>query len=1074
MGRLYWAIGSAVGLLATAASARAELWNPLMMVPHPNVIIAHDTSVTMGIDDNCNNCHIPGRDRLATSKLDIAATLPEFSNYFTYGSYRYSGCGSAKIEQPLIMPTPQSPAVSLAQVLGSIQGAQACGSSERQFPGGNTTTCATPGCNDFRIVQDLLFRQLPGFDPLGPFRHDSCAYRCNGSFYCQDQRSELGMDGTGLVCTSTDAAGVEANGCSPALCINGGCYHVWPYCTNPLGQRYDWTTILTRMSQIDWPRWEPTALTPQQVEQDLCSQIRPILRDAWAELQSCRPDRYYGYGTASLIDGNSWCDPNVLAQSACAPGSPLRGTCICNSENPACLSGGRRVSDCGVGFDWKARQQVAVCQAYDPAPGAFVDYFRSQPDNVVNANGCRENAVLFFTDGYMGDTRGVAIEADQAHRRGIYDSSGYQNMAVFRVANAFSGQADAMMRAMSANQVQNAYQATDRASMQEGFARLLNRTYRGVYTGSAPAQDSYGTRVAYHLFAVPGYDPNNPQGGFVDSYLGWPARIAVYPIDPRSGVISDVPVFETDWSDRVSRNPTCRSVIGDVATGDALGLNGQFRNGRPRRLNVASNSIDRDGDGVRDPHPALTLGGMYSTGASKVLVVDAPREAPPAGGEEGPFVAFQQSVRGRPRVYYTLGNGVLHGFHGGVPTQGGRVDRTNTVFNYNDADPQAGVEIVRYTPNWVRGGTPNNRYNFGMNDLVQQNLTSGQLTAREVLLRRGYRTVLVGAQGGGGSGYFSLDVTDPCQASVLAEWNLPAGDSATTDPTIYTFPSNTVPRARPAVVVTGGLGGSARLYAYDVENGQELARIALPGGGRDYPTAPVCLDLTGKGTITACYVVRSDGALIRARVDADRFSRVDDITPAGIVGGGRVFQTPPAVFFLSNGDAGIVYGSGDTQNLTTSGGQNFVYKVVDNDHRRAGGGGARTNNVCGGADPNGVFALAPGERVISPPVVRSGVVAWTAFLPDPNTPGCNPGRSSLYAMNFETCADSTNGNARVGPLPGPDGLPTSPEIHPTSGTVLVATAAGPTPSQTLVNDVRVRGNGTWAKRIYWRLQAANP
>jgi hypothetical protein len=105
---------------------------------------------------------------------------------------------------------------------------------------------------------------------------------------------------------------------------------------------------------------------------------------------------------------------------------------------------------------------------------------------------------------------------------------------------------------------------------------------------------------------------------------------------------------------------------------------------------------------------------------------------------------------------------------------------------------------------------------------VQQNLTSGQLTAREVLLRRGYRTVLVGAQGGGGSGYFSLDVTDPCQASVLAEWNLPAGDSATTDPTIYTFPSNTVPRARPAVVVTGGLGGSARLYAYDVENGARV------------------------------------------------------------------------------------------------------------------------------------------------------------------------------------------------------------------------------------------------------------
>jgi hypothetical protein len=161
---------------------------------------------------------------------------------------------------------------------------------------------------------------------------------------------------------------------------------------------------------------------------------------------------------------------------------------------------------------------------------------------------------------------------------------------------------------------------------------------------------------------------------------------------------------------------------------------------------------------------------------------------------------------------------------------------------------------------------------------------------------------------------------------------------------------------------------------------------------------------------------------------------------------------------LSNGDAGIVYGSGDTQNLTTSGGQNFVYKVVDNDHRRAGGGGRpHQQRLWRRGSQRRLRPWRRASGVISPPVVRSGVVAWTAFLPDPNTPGCNPGRSSLYAMNFETCADSTNGNARVGPLPGPDGLPTSPEIHPTSGTVLVATAAGPTPSQTLVNDVRVRG-----------------
>lgn len=1073
-----WRMGKWVALVtvwAAPAGARAELWNPLMMVPHPNVIIAHDTSVTMGIDDNCNNCHVPGSDRLATSKQDIAATLPEFSNYFTYGAYRYSGCGSAKVEQPLILPTPGNPSVSLAQVLGAIQGAQACGRSERTFPGGNNTTCATPNCNDFRVAQDLIFRGVPGLDVIGPFLHTGCAFRCTGQFYCQDQRGELGPDGTGMVCTSTDAAGVERTGCNPALCINGGCYHLWPYCTNPLGQRYDWTNIMTRLAQIDWPRWERTGLTPAQVERDLCAQLRPILHDVWNDLAACRPDRFIGGGVHADIDSNSWCDANVIAQSACAPGSPLLGTCVCNSENPACLSGGRRVSQCGVAFDWKARQQVATCQAWDPAAGGFVDFFRTQPDNVVN-NGCRENAVLFFTDGYMGDTRGVALEADQAHRQRIYESGGgYQNMAVFRVANSFRGSADAMMRSVSANQVQNAYQATDRASMQEGFARLLNRTYRGVYTGASPAQDGQGTRVAYHLFSVPGYRDTRGQDAtsFVDSYLGWPARIAVYPINPRTGVIDARPQFETDWADRVSANPGCRSVLGDAAAGDRLGLNGQFRNGRARRLDLSSGEMDRDGNGTLDRHPNLTLGGMFSTGASKVVVVDAPREAPPGGADQARFVAFQQAARARPRVYYTLGNGVLHGFHGGNPVQGSPQD-PNLLFSYDDRAAPAGAEVVRYTPNWIQARPPVNRYDFTMNDLVQQNLTSGQLTEREVLLRRGYRSVLVGAQGPGGGGYFALDITDPCRASVLAEWSLPPGDTATSDPSIFTFPSLAPPRARPAVVSTGGLGGSARLYAFDVETGQELARIALPGGGRDYPSAPVCVDLVGRGSITACYAVRSDGALIRVQVSPDRFVRADDITPAGIIGGGRIFQTPPAVYFLNNGDLAVVYGSGDTQNLTTGGGQNYVYKVVDNDHRRAGGGSARTTNVCAGVDTSGVFPLGPGERVISPPIVRSGVVAWTAFAPDPNAPGCNPGRASLYAMNFETCADALGAPGRVTPIPAPDGLPTSPEIHSTSGTILVTSAAGATPPQTLVADVRLRGNGTWAKRIYWRLNGLNP
>src|SRR5207237_7531551 len=88
-------------------------------------------------------------------------------------------------------------------------------------------------------------------------------------------------------------------------------------------------------------------------------------------------------------------------------------TCICNPDQANCLGSGN--TTCGTHWKFRARQQAAICAAYDtlgsyPGTGTSIGTaIRNQPDNVANlgAGGCRENVVLFFTDGAYGDAEGV-------------------------------------------------------------------------------------------------------------------------------------------------------------------------------------------------------------------------------------------------------------------------------------------------------------------------------------------------------------------------------------------------------------------------------------------------------------------------------------------------------------------------------------------------------------------------------------------------------------------------------------------------------------------------------------------
>ena len=1038
-----------VGALALSGSpAWADFAHPLDTVPKPQVVVAFDTSVTMGITPDCGSCHSNGfhpATRLSVAKTDILATLPMFRDYFVYGGFRYSGCNYAKIDAR-VLPNPNNPDASYASVSNMISGAGHCNQRENYFPGGAAQTggCITPTeqcTGDEPVLTAILTGGLPGLAIPAPVS------------------------------------------ISPVICDRPG---------SPIPSFNLQAALLARLGggTFTWPRWGP-GLNSSQVNTDLCNPLRTILDQIRTDIESCLADPTQLWDLSGIDLGwGTWCQGSLIASTACTVSS-LVGTCVCDGSQPGCASLPIPTTECGNVMTWKARQQVAVCETYSQAgPNRFGTFFRNQPDNIINPGGCRENVALLFTDGYMGHRAGVAVEANGA--RSYYRSAaGLSNMFVFRVSGVFNSEANAMMNYVSQGLYPTAFNATDRPTMQESFAKVLNRVFKGVYNGSRVGMDSFQTRMAVHSFTVPGYNATGPVS---DNYLGFPSRISWYEVQA-NGAISSTPIFESDWTSKVTAAPGCGPINVNFSAGEVprIGPGGNFRNGVARTVSIAANTIDRDGDGTVDNHPPLRWGRSFGFAASKPVVVEAPREAQSTHYATD-FFAHQQATRTRPRIIYYTDGGYLIGIHGGVysasvPAYGG----LTRSFGYDDSVPAAGAEVFRFRPTWINAAQTGVRYNYAINDLVQQPLITGELTAREVRVRVGgtdqWRTVLVGNQGKDGPGYFAVDITNPCAAPAFhTSWTLPAGNYASAAPAVYTFPMAAEPRQRSVVITTGGLGGTPTLYAYDLVNGALLATRALTGGGanQSYPTQPVCVDVSGEGYVTHCYILREDGYLARVPVVTGGFGPPADVTP--MVGadrpsmtGGQRYYSAPAVFFGADGAVNVAFGSGDYRNLTAPSGPTFVYRMRDIGSRQNGlpAQPGQLANVCApvGGNSSGVFPLGPGERLLTSPVVEGGVVAWSTYRSE--TTGCVSGISRVYAMDYQTCYDVMNPAASPPARPTARnvglGLPSEPVLHRTSQQLLVQTSASPTADQTFAAPVRAKGGGRpWSKFLYWRLELDNP
>lgn len=1086
-------LGLALLMIAPQPDAEAQtLWNPLDTKASPNAIVGFDMSVTMRINENCGSCHEgPGvwpQERWYVAKESLKQVAPLFKDLFVWGGFTYQGCGFAKIvdrSPPIATDKEQSydnvfaPTTGLADRLRN----HICigrPNKERMYPSGalalNCLT-ATPGCSgDAAKLQEIYLSPPDGLTLPGQ------------------------PAATSTSCTMTKVPVPPVTSVNPAALLSG----------------------LLATGGYQWPRWSPDGggISAHLIKEQLCDPLEAELLEVRNALGQClvAPDDYWDMSFLDAGQG-TWCNGGTLLNSICQPGSPFYGTCACDGSNPDCFASGSIMSECGLPLTmppatWQARQAVAVCESFDDQPGRTGATLKAQPDNRLNADGCRENVAMFFTDGTYGNHTAVRAHGMKALTGGTLggitipgtstymsvDETPQPNMYVFHISSEAAGAADVMQRYISNYTIPSRFRANNQTEMRVAFAEVTNRVMRGTYAGANPGFDRYHSWVAFHTFSVFGRkkaldDASIPD----DKYLPHPSRISLYELSD-TGALSASPICETDWTTK-AKTALMYQPAAAVAPGFNLNVDPhRFRLGLPwslanngypfltapefrvRARDIAANAMDRDGDDNADTHPNLALGFMVGGTNTRPIIVDAPRDLPSGGAASVAFAQFLQNTANRERMVYTWSNGYLHAFYGGVRSGGTTRFGVNLDFDYA-ADGNSCREYWRYRPTWL-DSTPN--YDFA--NLVKVPLTTGQISVREVQLvgsvpaaASDFATVLVAAQGKGFSGMVAMNVTNPRAPTLIRDWVLPAGYYASAEPTIYQLPTTGL-QPRVGVVMTGGENGTPGLTIQGISSGFGSATIGLPAiAGEDYPTSPVCLDATGKGAISHCYALSRYGRLVRVPVMGGAgfptFGPVVELTSAGSLdtsdtATSRRFWASPVAYFDANNNVVIAYGSGNIKNLSTpNGSQNYFYKVQDSTFRKQGAtNDATTANACAATSgsTSGVITLAPDEHVVSPASVAAGVVAFSSYRVGAD--GCHAGQAYVRAFNYQTCVDAVTGSGPATAQSIGEGIPTSPTILRGAKAIFTQTsnqAAGA--SQTVAAGLRTEGGDRLKlRRLYWR------
>lgn len=1076
-------------------------WTPIDTKPRPNAVIALDESVTMMIDDNgCNSCHENGLafedTRLAIAADQIQLAFEDFRDYFIFGGFRYQGCNAPSIEGRAVH-NDADPEASYQNLMNLVESADLCDERENFWPNGATpNVCLThgggPGCvNDRLLLEDVMDEleddTFPGIDldeePVGT---STDCYRAGATQpYVDlfDRFPEIAQGQNWLTWSDPSLISVgEANA--------GFCEPLY----NTLVQlRTELNTCLNAPEEF----WDLSGITqagicdPAVVAATLCS------------------------GSPFDRPNSCVCNPNPSCFNVGAPNS----ACGVTYGSPS----RQQMAMCEMYDDTGPFGLYMIGQGDNRASGGCRENV-----GIFFSDGHGGNTAAFRTEAFNAYDQFYSSISGASNLFLLYISNAYQ---FDNSARAMMGALQQVPGGMDPFEAANLEDL--QRSMSKVLNRAYAGTYTGAPAGLNDLGDALAVVGFTVPNEVGGTcpSPTAAPGGVCaagDDYSGFPMRVSVYELDEDGAVVGRA--WDSDEAGRVANMPGCFTELGGTDV-DALGPWGTFALGHPRTVDINPNTMERDGDtSTADGHGALRWGDMFGFAASRPVFVGLPRDIVDSD-LMGAYEAHRVNVGDRPQVIYTMGGGYVHGLHAGT-AQGGFATFGNRRLSnpYDLGGAQGGRRVLRYKPHASLLEAPNAGYNYELNSLVAQKMMTGQLVVREVPLWNTvtsdweFKTLLLGNQGDKGVGFFALDVTDPCNPERFSEWILPAppvvGGPCTLDRDCRAAPhgtgsgaptdicnaagqctSHVVPNAssvpevymvqdtgiaagrRPSMVLTGGKGGTSTLYVVPLEENLGAPRnlamyeTALPAvPDESYAAQPVCLDATGEGYITQCYAVRTDGHIFRIRFVNGNPQPAEDVTPASVEAG-RVFTTAPAVFFGADGAVNIVYGSGNPDILAADG-INHIYKFVDETNRSTtpafGDPLTSDASVCLPASTfvDGKFELRPNERLISPPIVASGVVAFSTY--ETVSDRCSTGNTWLYAMDFKTCTDVLVANGTGGapePINVGEGISTSPVLHRASGRLFAGTSAtvsGETMTSAEVEGLTGNDARGIAQALYWR------
>lgn len=444
-------------------------------------------------------------------------------------------------------------------------------------------------------------------------------------------------------------------------------------------------------------------------------------------------------------------------------------------------------------------------------------------------------------------------------------------------------------------------------------------------------------------------------------------------------------------------------------------------------------------------------------------------KAPPYSFADDGYSAFKTTNSGRLGTLYVAANdGMLHAF-----------------------DSATGAERWAYVPPlvlpelWRLADT-----NYGSNHRFY---LDGPLVVSDAKIGENWKTILIGAMGKGGRGYYALDVTNPSNPVPL--WNFSANDNANVG---YSYGVPFITKLGDgtwvAVVTSGynnvpeggkytGADGLGYVFVLNLSNGSVIKTISTNEGTLASPSGLARLnlktaDFSLDNTAIEAYGGDLYGNVWRFDLDAGTVRKVVAF------GTGKPIMTSPEIADVE-GRKAIYFGTGrylGEDDLTDTSVQT-IYGIRDDGattitdtsqliRQTATGTGSTRSITRNDVDWTTKFGwyvdlIDTGERVSVDPQLYFGTLVMASTVPTASA--CQPGGYSwLYQLDYKTggnvgVSSASAGTKFTSPIVGltvsklPSGTPV---IYP-----ITADGKKPTPSELKISSSSGSGG---VKRVLWR------